>query len=150
MQQITGNLIDLALAGKFDVIIHGCNCMHTMGAGIAKPIAQLFPEAYAADKATPHNDRTKLGTFSKAEVTRGDIAFTVVNAYTQFDYKSKGRRADYDAIERVFAAIGQTFPKARIGYPMIGAGLAGGDWTVIAPLIDKGLQGCDHTLVVLP
>ena len=36
--------------GEFDVIIQGCNCFHTMGAGIAKYIKQDFPEAFAADK----------------------------------------------------------------------------------------------------
>ncbi|SPH27399.1 hypothetical protein ASD8599_03865 [Ascidiaceihabitans donghaensis] len=30
---------------------------------------------------------------------------------------------------------------------MIGAGLAGGDWVLIAELIETALIGCDHTLV---
>ena len=43
---VRGDLIKLALAGKFDVIIHGCNCMRAMGAGIAKGIKATCPEAY--------------------------------------------------------------------------------------------------------
>jgi len=31
---------------------------------------------------------------------------------------------------------------------MIGAGLAGGDWTVISKIINKELEGEDHTLVM--
>lgn len=33
-----GDLIERAENGDFDVIIQGCNCFHTMGAGIAKSI----------------------------------------------------------------------------------------------------------------
>ena len=35
----------------------------------------------------------------------------------------------------------------RIGYPLIGAGLAGGDWAVISEIIDQELVDVDHTLV---
>lgn len=35
MKTIKGDLIQLALANEFDVIIHGCNCFCTMGKGIA-------------------------------------------------------------------------------------------------------------------
>ena len=147
MKEVQGDLIALALAGAFDVIIHGCNCFHTMGAGIAKPIAQTFPEALAADKATPHGDRSKLGTMSIAHVDRDDLRLVVVNAYTQFHWKGRGRKADYEAIAAAFAQVAATFPDARIGYPLIGAGLAGGDWAEIAPRINAALQGLDHTLV---
>lgn len=44
MNHIQGDLIALDMAGKFDVIVHGCNCFHAMGAGIAKTIATAFPE----------------------------------------------------------------------------------------------------------
>ena len=44
--KIKGDLIKLAIKGDFDVIIHGCNCFCTMGAGIAKSIKTAFPEAY--------------------------------------------------------------------------------------------------------
>lgn len=36
MQNIKGDLIELALVGEFDVIVHGCNYFCTMGASIAK------------------------------------------------------------------------------------------------------------------
>ena len=38
MKDIEGDLLLLALAGHFDVIVHGCNCQCTMGAGVAKAI----------------------------------------------------------------------------------------------------------------
>lgn len=45
MRNVQGDLIELALNGVFDVIVHGCNCQCTMGAGIAKSIRAKFPEA---------------------------------------------------------------------------------------------------------
>ncbi len=39
------------------------------------------------------------------------------------------------------------FPERRIGYPRIGAGLAKGDWKLIAQIIDAELAEEDHTLV---
>ena len=59
MKYIKGDLIKLALTGNFEVIAHGCNCMCTMGAGIAKTIKSEFPEAYQADCATEKADKNK-------------------------------------------------------------------------------------------
>jgi len=147
MNIITGDLLRLALDGRFDVIVHGCNCQCTMGKGIAASIKQQFPEAYAADLATPRGDRAKLGTFSAAEIHRPPARFTVVNAYTQFHYRGPGVRADYDALRTAFAAVKRQFAGRRIAYPRIGAGLARGDWSVISRIIDEALAGEDHTLV---
>ncbi|WP_284163496.1 macro domain-containing protein [Frigidibacter sp. SD6-1] len=150
MDQRTGDLIELALAGEFDVIVHGCNCFHTMGAGIAKVIRTRFPEAYEADRSTEYGARSKLGTISSARIERGGARFHVVNAYTQHHWKGPGIRAEYSAIKACFEAIACDFDGARIGYPLIGAGLARGDWAVIAPLIVGALAGQRHTLVILP
>lgn len=40
MKERDGDLIQLALAKEFDLIVHGCNCYCTMDAGIAKTIRQ--------------------------------------------------------------------------------------------------------------
>ena len=55
---------------------------------------------------------------------------------------------DYDAVAACFERIAMAFEGSRIGYPMIGAGLAGGDWNRIASIIDEKLEGMDHTLVI--
>lgn len=150
MRQQSGDLIALAEAGEFDVIVHGCNCFCTMGAGIAKLVASRFPAALAADLATAKGDRSKLGSISTAAVDTPAGTLTVVNAYTQFNWRGAGRKADYDAISSAFAEVARRFPDARVGYPLIGAGLAGGDWAEIAPRIDTALSGMDHCLVTLP
>lgn len=150
MRQTEGDILQLAVDGRIDILVHGCNCHCTMGAGIARAIKLSFPEAYRADLATKKGDRSKLGTLSIASVEREGSSFTVVNGYTQFDWRGRGVRADYAAIRRVMKAVKSCFAGQRIGYPKIGAGLAKGDWSEIANIIDEELDGEDHVLVVLP
>jgi O-acetyl-ADP-ribose deacetylase (regulator of RNase III) len=147
MKIIRGDLLALALDGRFDVIVHGCNCQCAMGKGIAKSIKEQFPEAFDADKRTTKAERAKLGTISFAEIERDGVRFTVVNAYTQFHWRGSEGKADYEAIRAAMQKVKQQFAGRRIGYPKIGAGLAAGDWKVIAAIIDEELAGEDHTLV---
>ena len=148
MNTVQGDLLVLALDGRFDVIIHGCNCYCTMGGGIARVIQEEFPEAYAADLVTIKGDRNKLGDFSFATVKRNDREITIVNGYTQFHFHGADVLVDYDAVRRLFAKIKKRFSGRRIGYPKIGSGLAGGDWERLAEIIDEELAGEDHTLVL--
>jgi O-acetyl-ADP-ribose deacetylase (regulator of RNase III) len=144
MKTVKGDLIKLAKKGEFDVIIHGCNCFCAMGSGIALQIKREFPGAYKVDMQTKQGDRKKLGTYSKAIL--GDL--TVINAYTQYDFKGTGILADYKAIDKVFRSIAIDFEGKRIGFPMIGAGLARGNWEEIEAIIKNNLGGmCDFTLV---
>lgn len=147
MKTVQGDLISLAKAGEFDVIIHGCNCFCTMGAGIAKGIKHEFPEAYQADLQTASGDSDKLGTISHAKTKTAHGELIVVNGYTQFNWRGSGKKADYDAIRQVFRALKENFQGLRIGYPAIGAGLAGGDWSVISAIIEEELAGENHTFV---
>jgi O-acetyl-ADP-ribose deacetylase (regulator of RNase III) len=149
MNVVQGDLLRLALDGRFDVIVHGCNCQCQMGKGIALAIKQQFPEAYAADQQTTKADRGKLGTFSQAAIVRPTASFTVVNAYTQCHWRGTGVLADLDAIAAVFRQLRLDFGGRRIGYPRVGAGLARGDWHAISAIIDEALAGEDHTLVEL-
>jgi O-acetyl-ADP-ribose deacetylase (regulator of RNase III) len=151
MNIVSGDLIDLAKEGYFDIIVHGCNCFCTMGKGIAVQIKQEFPEAYQEDLRTTKGDESKLGTFSSAYIDRYDL--TVINAYSQYDYRPTYKndgvtRCDYEAIRKVFRKIAEDFDNTvRIGYPKIGCGLAGGDWDLVSKIIDEELRGFNHTLV---
>lgn len=147
MKIIRGDLIEFAKACAFDLIIHGCNCQCRMGRGIALTIKQQFPEAYAADCQTIVGDRQKLGNFTTAQIDRDGANFTIVNGYTQFDWKGEGVLADYAAIRSVFRHVKQQFCGQRIGYPKLGAGLARGDWAVIGEIIDTELIDENHTYV---
>ncbi len=117
---------------SYDAIVHGCNCFHTMGAGIAKIIKNNFPLSYEADLETRKGDKNKLGTYSIAHTDYG----LIINAYTQFNYTTKKVNCDYDAIEKVFKNINIDFKNKIIGIPKIGAGLAGGNWNKILKIIE--------------
>jgi len=147
MKIVQGDLIEMAIKGQFDVIIHGCNCFNTMGLGIARQIAVKCPEATIIDNYTKRGDKGKLGHFTAAEIERGKIKFIVVNAYTQYGCNINKVNVDYDAIKSVFEKIKLTYSRKRIGYPLLGAGLARGDWSIISKIIDDALVGEDHTLV---
>ncbi|HEY0008059.1 MAG TPA: hypothetical protein VGB55_05000 [Tepidisphaeraceae bacterium] len=147
MKIVQGDLIKLALDGAFDIIVHGCNCFNAMHAGVARQVAHSFPEAQEADNATKKGDKAKLGTITVAVIPRAEKSVAVVNAYTQYDYGCGGVYVDYDAVRKVMKEIKFRFAGERIGYPKIGAGLAGGNWEKIAKIIDEELQGEDHTLV---
>ena len=154
MKVVEGDIVQLALQGEFDIIVHGCNCFCTMGSGVARAIREAFPEAYEADCKTVKGDKGKLGKISKVTVERNGHDITIVNAYTQYRYGRDGKQyLDYDALKlamREVAAIA-TVPKLTIGYPMIGAGLAGGDWKLILEIIDSELDGYYYqTLVKFP
>lgn len=167
MKYVNGNLLDMAEDGKFDIIVHGCNCMCTMGSGIAGQIAKRYPKAYTIDSLTQKGDANKLGKFTQAYVngqslrqiapnTRGvkkvNYNFTIINAYTQYGYDPSTKPVDYEAIYNAFKQIKMLYdmnPMAtmRIGIPKIGAGLAGGDWNRIEQIIDS-IGFSDLTCVV--
>lgn len=146
---VIGNVLDLAEAGHFDVVVHGCNCFNVMGAGFAKQVKTRYPKAYLADKQTSEGNVGKLGYYSHANVGT-DNEFIIVNAYTQYRYgHTNGPHADLNAIHRVFTRIARDFNHARIAYPLIGCGLGGLNWKDVKPVIDIALEGMDHTLVTL-
>jgi O-acetyl-ADP-ribose deacetylase (regulator of RNase III) len=139
MNTIKGDLIELAEAGYFDVIVHGCNCFCTMGSGIARTISDRYPQVYAADCKTRKGDNGKLNSFTFAEVGT-DYKFVVVNAYTQVRYNQTRYRADlfeYDSFCAILDKLVLAFPGKRFGFPMIGMERAGGDKTRILNILSE-------------
>lgn len=163
---VDGDLIKLALSGKFDVIAHGCNCLSNMGAGLAPHMARTF----GCDNFPMENlgaDINKLGcidyrtyVISKSGIwdsklddnINEDPLLTVVNAYTQFRYgrnHADGDKnpLDYEALTLCMRKMNHRFKGKHIGLPKIGAGLAGGDWNKIEDIIKKELKDCRVTIV---
>jgi O-acetyl-ADP-ribose deacetylase (regulator of RNase III) len=156
LKEVTGNLIDMGMNGDFDVIIHGANCYCTMGGGIAREIRVRIPEVYEADCQTVSGDRSKLGLFTYATVTlnpTGDDTtsheLTVISAYTQYGMARRGEDVfEYEAFDDALNLINRKFPGARIGIPLIGCGLAGGDEKRIRAIMENHAKRMDLTLVV--
>jgi len=128
----------------FDVIGHGCNCFNNMGGGIARDVRKNFPGAYKVDVATQMGSKSKLGNYTKWE---GDDV-TILNLYTQWKYGNRERNADYGAIRSCMKSIKQDFSGKKIGLPLIGAGLAQGDWGTISGIIEDELKEEDVTIVI--
>ena len=75
-----GNILDMAEAGEFDIVVQGCNCFNTMGGGIAAQIAVKFPDARLADDETIKGDPGKLGSYTIGM----DGKLVILNCYTQY------------------------------------------------------------------
>lgn len=129
-------------APDFDAIIHGCNCMHSMGYGIAGQIKKKYPKAYYADLSTGYSDDGKLGKLSVAKIEKKNV--TVLNLYSQF---LPGPNVVYGAIYKGLSLINLEFAGKKIAIPMIGAGIAGGDWTKIKQIILSSLTSVDLTII---
>ena len=138
LKHTQGNLLDLAEAGQFDIIVQGCNCFNTMGGGIAKEIRERYPEVAYVDQQTLRADYTKLGNWTDDIVIRnnGLSQFTVINAYTQYNMSTGKDVFEYAAFELILQKLLFCYPGKSFGFPFIGMGLAGGDKIRIINLLE--------------
>lgn len=140
LKHATGDLLALAEAGEFDLIVHGCNCFNTMGGGIARQIRERYPEAAQADAKTIRGDYTKLGNWTESyawyNLHKGDLpdsyageksSFTILNCYTQYNMSTGEDVFEYAAFELILKKLAHQYPNKRYGFPLIGQGLARGD-----------------------
>jgi O-acetyl-ADP-ribose deacetylase (regulator of RNase III) len=161
MNIIKGNLIELALQSKFDVICHGCNCFCKQKSGIAKQMVEKFgTDRFALEKEKHIGNYNKLGTIDYEQISLEIINntwssinkfLTVVNCYSQYDYgrEKNVKYVDYDALRLCLRKINFTFRGDSIGLPRIGCGLAGGDWEVVKKIIEEELTDMNATVVEL-
>lgn len=148
LKHTKGNLLDLAEAGEFDIVVQGCNCFNTMGGGIAREIRERYPQAADVDSMTVCGDYTKLGNWTECDAGR----FTILNCYTQYNMSQGTDVFEYTAFQLILEKLTFVYPGKRIGLPYIGMGLAGGDKDVIIPMIEwfaerVALEGGTTTLV---
>lgn len=125
LKHASGNLLDLAEQGAFDIIVQGCNCFNTMGGGIAREIASRYPQALLADEQTVKGDYSKLGNYTVAHANVHD--FDIVNAYTQYNMSTGEDVFEYEAFQLILQKLLYFYGDKNIGFPYIGMGLAGGD-----------------------
>lgn len=163
MIQHVGNLFDLVLnqqRWEQDVhfIIHGCNAQGRMGSGFAKELRTRFPDAYDEYivEYEKGNNHLNLGTvvYHAAETD-----LIIANAVTQEFYGRDGAKyVSYDAIDSVFAELNNTAKVLKevsgkeaihFHFPKIGSDLGGGDWNVIAQIIESRVTEATTNLYVL-
>lgn len=146
LKEKKGDLIKAALSGEVNVIAHQCNCFNNMKSGIAPQIAKAFPEAEWVDKQTRKGDKDKLGKLSMA-FQHNTLVF---NLYGQYSY-GKGLHTNYEALRGSLRnmrhkLISSNMDDLKIGLPLIGCGLGGGDWGTVSKIIEEELSGFDVTI----
>lgn len=165
---VDGDVIKLARDGKFDVIVHGCNCFCRMKRGIAPQMAEAFgADRFPLENTKYTGDIRKLGQIDivkycydldgkawnaeheEALHLTGTYDFTlhVVNAYTQYTWDTNKKPFDYDAFKLCLRKLNHIFKGKHIGMPKIGSHLAGGVWGEIEKIIKHELKDCRVTVV---
>lgn len=122
------------------IIVHGCNAQGVMGSGVALAIKNKWPNVYEQYRQEWATGGWRVGDAQLIEnVTEG---VHVVNAITQEFYgREPCRYVSYDGVAMAFSNIrhdARTL-KCPVNFPLIGAGLGGGDWEIISTIIDRTL-----------
>lgn len=130
------------LAHPKGLIVHGCNTQGKMGSGVALAVKNRYPEAYQAYMLCHEGPgRLELGQIIHAQV--GPDRY-IVNAMTQIFFGPGQRHTNYEAVAVAFENIREEAHRLQvteIAYPLIGAGLGGGNWRIIDTIIDETLRG---------
>ena len=130
-----GNLLDVTSG----IIIHGCNSHGVMGSGVALAVKNKYPSAYELYREQcigSKDDPSLLGSVIVYEVNE---KLMVANMITQKDFGTHKRQVNYGAIANGFDDLEEFYantPEVEFHFPKIGAGLGGGDWEVIAEIIE--------------
>lgn len=145
---LKGDMVQSYKNNGLDAYAHQCNCFCRMGRGIAPLLAKANPDVRKVDNATGVGDKDKLGTFTVADTEGFPLLFNVYGQYHWAKFKvAPHRNTDYEALEsgldyvkKALVATARYRGQERItlGLPLIGCGLAGGDWDgVVLPMIKK-------------
>ena len=129
------------LALKRGILVHGCNAKGAMGAGIALAIKRRYPSAFQVYREAYEREGLVLGSITSVEP---EPELIIVNAVTQDDWRHSDPAvvlADYGAIEAAFRAVRSVALKRDlpVHFPLIGCGLARGNWGEVAPRIERAL-----------
>lgn len=148
MEIIEGSITDKKLLGQnsIDTIAHGCNIHSTMGAGVALSIKHTFPEAYQADIDFPVEESKRLGKYSVGIHNKwGDYNIKPIKIVNLYQQTLGGKKPlQIDMLDEALTSFVKEneFGKIAIVHG-IGCHLAGGDWSVVQPMIEKILQPYD-------
>ncbi len=138
-----GNLLDVTSG----IIAHGCNAQGVMGSGVAKGIREKFPTAYRYYQYQAESG-LELGDVQIVSVVPKTLY--VANLITQEFYGTSGNRyVSYDAVDECFDNLfARNIPKQIVNIPKIGAGLGGGDWSVIESIIESRMKQYKNQVVI--
>lgn len=141
IKRIDGNV----LAVQRGIIVHGCNSKGVMGSGIAKSIRDKYPGAFQVYDREFRKQGLFLGgvTYYHHPPTNAGSEIIIANAITQLNY---GRDksvvyVDYDAVSICFETVARMARETGlpVHFPLIGCGLANGEWEAVSSRIEDAL-----------
>jgi len=134
------------------IIAHICNDRGGWGKGFVLALSKRWsePEFYYRRWIAEARDKG-LGVLGLTQIVDCDDGIFVANMVAQRGYRRSklGLPLDYDALMKCLGALNAAAfqRKAPIHMPKIGTGLAGGDWSVIEPMV--GTMAVDVTVYEL-
>ena len=147
MQIIEGDILQVFDKAKEAYLLHGVSCQPVLHAGLAKQLINKYPALL-----TQHRKNIQLlgadmllGTCTFfATDTTGHKTKDIVNLYQQRDVGVGKQQIDYDYFESALQDFRKNLTDGLYALPVympygIGAGLGGGDWSVIEKIIKRVL-----------
>ena len=136
------------------ILMHVVNDQGVMGAGIARTIAYTWPEVeleYTNLYAIKNGNSTKLRRKVLFSKVNNNPRFIVANMFAQRNISGFNRPSgiplQYDWLEPCLRTVFGYAVENNLDVrnPKIGAGLAGGDWDIIWPMIRRVAEEANFT-----
>ncbi len=150
---IKGDMVESYKNNELDAYAHQANCFCRMERGIAPLLAKANPNVRKVDSMTVEGCNVKMGTFSVS--TTAGFPF-LYNIYGQFHWRkwkeAPDRNTCYDSLAKGLEKVKcnmKVHNRTSLGLPLIGCGLAGGDWEgVVLPMIKDIFEDSDVDVTV--
>jgi O-acetyl-ADP-ribose deacetylase (regulator of RNase III) len=151
MQTKIGNMLDV----KTGLMVHGCNCIGVMGAGVALSVKNKWPKVFHCyrENFDNHPERPSTWYLGRIQTIWVDYNLAVVNAFTQDGIGMHKQQVDYDALYQCFEKVSALamVDNLPVHFPLIGCGYAGGDWNIVKDIIQDTLDpSLERNLWILP
>lgn len=146
---------DIVNDTQYTIFCHQVNCKGVMGAGLAKQIRNKYPEVYEDYINTVNSGKLLLGWSCITSTSDGRIC---VSMFAQDGYGRDKCYTDYKAFQLILDGLQGELQMLeshnpnpyKIAFPKgIGCGLAGGDWNVIKPMIEKFAENIPNDVYIV-
>lgn len=144
IRYVTGDATDPERTG-LDVIVHVCNNVGGWGAGFVLALSARWPEPEDAYRRWAYEQARYHKPFELGEIDYVDVGtgLTVANLIGQDGVRTVDGvpPVRYDAIRQGLTTLALDCKQygAAVHMPRIGCGLAGGDWSTVAEIINRTL-----------
>lgn len=125
---------------KEDIIVHQVNVDGIMGGGVAKQIAEKYPQTEKEYKEfCKKHDFSFEKLYGKVDLTKEKGKY-IANMFSQY----KSFATSYNALEIALTKIRNFAEQEKLTVAMpfkIGCGIANGEWEIVQDIINKVFKG---------